>query len=104
MHKPAVFFQHGLMDTSHSWVSQDPAKSSAFQMAAAGFNVYLGNNRGNSFSNSHVTLDPKKDAKKFYNFSFAELGMHDVPAQVDKVRELSGNDKITYVGHSQGTT
>ena len=30
--------------------------------------------------------------------------MHDVPAQVDKVRELSGNDKITYIGHSQGTT
>ena len=49
-------------------------------MAAAGFNVFLGNNRGNSFSNSHVTLDPKKDAKKFYDFSFADLGLHDIPA------------------------
>lgn len=69
-------------------------------MAAEGFNVYLGNNRGNSYSSTNIHLDSKKDAKKFYDFSFAELGQHDVPAQVNEVSRLSGNAKITYVGHS----
>ena len=103
-HPPAVFFQHGLMDTSHSWISQSADKASVFRMAAAGYNVFLGNNRGNSFSNTNTHLDSKKDAEKFYNFSFAELGIHDVPAQLDKVRAISHMDKVTYVGHSQGTT
>ena len=55
-------------------------------MADAGYDVYLGNNRGNSYSRGHVHLDPSRDAKKYFDFSFAELGLHDVPAQLDKVR------------------
>lgn len=68
------------MDTSHSWVSAAKTKSAAFRMAASGFNVYLGNNRGNSYSNTNIHIDKTKDSKKFYDFSFADLGLHDVPA------------------------
>ena len=71
------------MDTSHSWLSTPRHVSAAFRMADAGYDVYLGNNRGNSYSRGHVHLDPSRDAKKYFDFSFAELGLHDVPAQLD---------------------
>jgi pimeloyl-ACP methyl ester carboxylesterase len=32
------------------------------------------------------------------------MGRYDAPAQVDYVRKVTGRDKITYIGHSMGTT
>ena len=48
-------------------------------------------------------MNPKKDAA-YWEFSFSEMGQHDAPAQVDFVRKLTGVDKVTYIGHSQGTS
>ena len=54
-------------------------------------------------SRKHATMDPDSD-KKYWEFSFPELGDFDMPAQVDFVREKTRAKKITYIGHSQGTT
>ena len=32
------------------------------------------------------------------------MGDYDAPAQVDYIRRITGKQKITYVGHSMGTT
>lgn len=40
----------------------------------------------------------------FFVFSFHEHGKYDVPAMVDKVLNITGLEKIMYVGHSMGTT
>jgi len=57
-------------------------------------------------SRGHLTLDPEndEDAKKYYDYSFPDLGLHDVPAQIGLVRNYTGVDKLTYMGHSQGTS
>jgi len=62
--------------------------------------------RGSLYSRKHETLNPdkKEDEKQFFDFSFFELGKYDLPAQVDYVLEHANQDKLTYVGHSQGTT
>jgi lysosomal acid lipase/cholesteryl ester hydrolase len=48
-------------------------------MARNGFDVWLGNNRGTTFSRNHTYMDPDRE-KKFWEFSFVELGDFDAPA------------------------
>ena len=67
----------------------------------AGFDVWVGNNRGNIYSRGHVDKMAEGD---FFNYSFLELGKYDLPAMIDKIREETRFDKISYIGHSQGTT
>lgn len=98
-----MFIQHGLTADSGCWFHSG-AKSIPFILAEKGFNVFLGNNRGARYSRKHKTLDPTRDPKKYFDYSFYELGKYDAPAQIDFVRQLTGKDKIGYIGHSQGTT
>ncbi len=77
-------------------------KSLALVLASLNYDVWLGNNRGNKYSNSHANLYVK--SKKFWEFSFHEMGVYDLPAMINYIRKTSGVDKITYIGHSQGTT
>ena len=39
-----------------------------------------------------------------YGFSPAEMGRYDQPAFIEKILEVTGQPKLTYVGYSQGTT
>ena len=66
--KPSVFFQHGLLSSAESWLSND-AISLPFILARAGYDVWLGNARGSRLSRAHKSLDPDKDAE-FWEFSF----------------------------------
>ena len=76
--------------------------SLGFLLADAGYDVWLGNYRGNTYSRSHCSLNPK--IKEFWKFSWDEMGKYDIPAMIDKVRQVSGQEKIYYIGHSMGTT
>jgi len=73
-------------------------------LAELGYDIWLGNNRGNIYSRNHVSINADKDPSKFFDYSFDTLGEFDVPAQVDLVRKTTGFDKISYIGHSQGTS
>lgn len=53
-------------------------KSLAFRLATAGYDVWLGNNRGTKYSMGHTTLSNKD--KAYWEFSYTELGLYDAPA------------------------
>ena len=75
-------------------------ESPAFQLVKAGFDVWLGNNRGTLYSRKNTHIDPETDPEDFFDYSFFELGQYDAPTQIDFVRAQTGQDKISYVGHS----
>jgi predicted alpha/beta hydrolase len=37
-------------------------------------------------------------------FSWDEMGTYDIPASIGKILEVSGQQKLFYIGHSMGTT
>ena len=50
-----------------------------------------------------MKLDPDKDLS-FWDFTFDEIGRYDIPATIDFITSKINVAKITYIGHSEGTT
>ena len=70
-----MIYQHGLMDSA-AGLCCNGGKSIAFALADAGFDVWMNNNRGTTYSCKHATLDPDKD-DEYWDYSFQEMGKYD---------------------------
>ena len=96
---PVVFLQHGVTDSADCWIMNYNDTAPAFQLVRDGYDIWLGNQRGTKYSPDHTTLNPKRD-KAYWEYSFTEMGQYDAPAQIDFVRNKTGAEKVTYIGHS----
>ncbi|XP_018406518.1 PREDICTED: lipase 1-like [Cyphomyrmex costatus] len=97
-----VLLQHALLSSSADFVVLGKNKGLAFILANHGYDVWLGNFRGNTHSRAHVFLSPSDS--KFWNFSFHEMGIYDIPAMILYITKITSQPLHAYIGHSLGTT
>mmetsp|Transcript_73183 Transcript_73183/g.101511 ORF Transcript_73183/g.101511 Transcript_73183/m.101511 type:complete len:204 (+) Transcript_73183:295-906(+) len=77
-------------------------KAPAFVAASQGYDVWLNNSRGNKYSRAHTSLNPNKN--KFWYTDWEDMGLKDQPAVMEYITRQTGQEKVSYIGHSQGTT
>lgn len=104
--KPVVFLQHGILDSSDTFIMNYEASAPAFMLANQGYDVWLGNTRGNKYSREHQWLDPDDpvDRKIFFDYDFEDMALYDVEANIDYILKATGKRKLGVVAHSQGTS
>ncbi|XP_001356050.3 lipase 1 [Drosophila pseudoobscura] len=98
-----VLLVHGLEDTSSTWILMGPHSGLGYFLYSQGYDVWMGNVRGNRYSRGHLQLNSNTD-RAYWTFSWHEIGMYDLPAMIDGVLAKTGFQKLSYFGHSQGTT
>ncbi|XP_008186492.2 lipase 3-like [Acyrthosiphon pisum] len=97
-----VFFHHAFLSNSAGWVLSGANTSLSMQLADAGYDVWLANSRGNTYSRKHVSLNYKQ--KSYWNFSLHEIGTYDLPAAFDYILMTTNASQLHYIGYSMGTT
>ncbi|KAJ6645640.1 Lipase 3, partial [Pseudolycoriella hygida] len=105
--KRAVFLEHGLLDSSATWVLMGVGKGLGYILSDLGYDVWMANARGNRYSRKHTKYNPdggRADRRHFFDFSWHEIGIIDLPATIDYITQVTGERRMHYVGHSQGTT
>jgi predicted alpha/beta hydrolase len=70
-------------------------------LANRGYDIWLGNSRGNKHSRNHTKYNPDKN-KEFWEFTFQHMADFDLPAIFTYVNGVT-KQKVSYIGHSQGT-
>ncbi|EPY49914.1 triglyceride lipase-cholesterol esterase [Schizosaccharomyces cryophilus OY26] len=99
---PVVYCHHGLLMNSEVWVCNiDQRNCLVYQLVDQGYDVWLGNNRGNKYSRQHLRFDSTD--VDFWNFSIDDFAHYDIPDTIDYILKTSEQKQLTYIGFSQGT-
>ncbi len=72
-----------------------------FVLVEQGFDVWLGNNRGNKYSKKSIHHNP--NSTKFWDYSIDEFAWHDIPDSIEYILSATKEKCLNYVGFSQGT-
>ncbi|RZC32270.1 Abhydrolase 1 domain containing protein, partial [Asbolus verrucosus] len=96
-----ILLQPPISAGSIAWTS-DGNQSLAFTLWNMGYDVWLTNHRGASYSRKHVYLtdtDPQ-----YWDYSFHEIATYDFEVQFELIRNETNNSRIIYVGYSMSAT
>eukprot|EP00298_Acanthocystis_sp_HF-20_P001731 c12167_g1_i1.p1 GENE.c12167_g1_i1~~c12167_g1_i1.p1 ORF type:complete len:476 (+),score=179.62 c12167_g1_i1:44-1471(+) len=100
--KGPILLQHGVADSADTWVMDKREKSLGYILVDEGYQVYLGNSRGNKYCKKHKTLSTSDH--RFWEFTWDAMAKYDQPAFIDFILGATGSSSLVYIGHSQGTT
>ncbi|XKL65929.1 hypothetical protein PGB90_009349 [Kerria lacca] len=100
--RPIVFLAHCILCSSAVFVLTGPEKGLGYILADSGYDVWMLNARGTVYSKRHVRLSP--DKPKYWQFSWHEMGVYDLPASIDYILSITKQRRLHYIGHSMGTT
>lgn len=91
----------GITEQSDHYYAPQISDALAFELSNHGYDVWLGNARGSTFSLNHTKYDYRHDWR-YWDFSFHEMGLHDLPTCIDYILAKRRRKSLTYIGHSQG--
>lgn len=98
--KKPVLLNHGIFCGGDVWVSNGEKLSPAFILANSGYDVWIGNARGNQFGRNHTWLNPDKD-NDFWDFTWQHMALYDVPDSIQYIYSIT-HQPVSIIGHSQG--
>ena len=86
-----------------AWFEYGGKKPIPSGIVERGYDVWIGNNRGHRYSNKNKR-DGEWSLKERWEWSWAEMGVYDLPAFIDKMVEVTGKPKVTLIGYSMGSS
>ncbi|XP_049833848.1 lipase member M-like [Schistocerca gregaria] len=99
--RAAILVMSGLIGCSDNFFAFGKNNSLPFMLADAGYDVFLGNQRGCAYSRGHkkwTRRDPQ-----YWRYTLDDVALFDMPALVSLAQRLSGERRLFYVGYSAGT-
>lgn len=104
-HDQPVLLQHGHHLDSQVWLREKKVgKPLPLQLFDAGYDVWLGNNRGSYNCQLQTGRMSQKPQRDIWDWSYPEMAKFDLPAFILKIKEQTGFAKVAYVGYDQGAT
>lgn len=106
--KGPVIMCHGLSGNSYEYLlSEDERSSLARYLANRGYDSWVVDLRGHGNSEGYFVKDEakwdfSKKAKGFWKFYVDDLIQKDTPAIIEKIKEVSNSDKVSWIGRSMG--
>ncbi|CAB3236544.1 unnamed protein product [Arctia plantaginis] len=95
-----IYLQHGFVDSSDTFLIRGYVSLVAF-LAEEGYDVWLGNMRGNVHSRAHLWMNP--DELPFWEFSLHEIAIQDMPSIIDFILKKTGENQLQAITHSEGS-
>ncbi|XP_075991481.1 lipase 3-like [Anticarsia gemmatalis] len=102
VNKQAVILHHGLLGSSEDWLILGRDQALPYLLSDYGYDVWLLNARGNKYSRLHS--NQFIDDFHFWDFSWHDIGMYDLPATLTYISEYTNFADLYFVGHSMGAT
>ena len=100
-----VILQHGIISSGRDFIVNSPGGNAeeiftnktvgnnlGFELAKRGFDVWLTNSRGNTYSLNHRKLSSLQP--KFWDYSFDELIKYDLPATIDYILNVTNSGEL----------
>ncbi|KAJ8737726.1 hypothetical protein PYW08_000321 [Mythimna loreyi] len=101
LYRRVVLLHHGLLGSSEDWLLPG-TRALPYMLIDNGFDVWLLNARGNRYSRIHINRRP--DWPNFWDFSWHEIGVYDLPATIKYITEITKSTELHFIGHSMGGT
>lgn len=96
-----VYAKIGLTQSTDRLQAPHISQSLAFELANQGYDVWMCNSRGSTYSLNHTHYDYRYDWR-YWDFSFHEIAIFDLPATINYVLRIRQRPSLAYIGHSQG--
>jgi len=98
----SVMIQHGDFEDGTSMMEKFDGTPFHLLLVDAGYDVWIGNNRGTMYSWGHTTLDSASDPA-YWDWTWADMGLYDDTANIRAIKAAASVEKVFYIGYSQGT-